>query len=144
MAGRTLPHRRTYCGTMGDGLGIRSRAVKAMPEEAMLDDLDAIKGSPWAPSGVLRDVLPDVPRLILSRDEPPFLPVEERPVARTKTFRKTFSGSSATRQAVQNAGNCRATNIPIQAWHTQDCRSRVEAASRTDPVHRDRAERAEQ
>ena len=52
----------------GDGLVIRSRAAKAMPEETTLDDLDAIKGSPWAPSGVLRDVLPDVPRPILSRD----------------------------------------------------------------------------
>ena len=64
----------------GDGVVIRSRAVKAMPEETTMDDLDAIKGSPWAPSGVLRDVLPDVPRPILSRDEPPFVPAEERPV----------------------------------------------------------------
>ena len=38
-----------------DGLVIRSRAVKVMPEETTtLEDLDAIKGSPWAPSGVLR------------------------------------------------------------------------------------------
>ena len=28
--------------------------------------------------------------------------------------------------------------------HSQDCRTRIEAASRTDPVYRDRAERAEQ
>ena len=28
--------------------------------------------------------------------------------------------------------------------HSQDCRVRIEAASRTDPVYRDRAERAEQ
>ena len=54
------------------GLVIKSRAVKAMPEETTLDDLDSIKGFPWASSGVLRDVLPDVPRPILSRDEPPF------------------------------------------------------------------------
>ena len=51
-----------------------------MPEEATLEDLDAIKGAQWAASGVLRDVLPDVPHPILSRDEPPFVPVEERPV----------------------------------------------------------------
>ena len=56
----------------GDGLVIRSRAVKAMLEETKLDDLDAIKGSPWAASGVLRYVLLDVPRPILSRGRPPF------------------------------------------------------------------------
>ena len=33
----------------GDGLMIRSRAVKVMPEETMLEDLEAIKGSPWGP-----------------------------------------------------------------------------------------------
>ena len=43
---------------------IRSRAVKAMLEETPLEDLDAMKGSPWAPSRVLKDVLPDVPRPI--------------------------------------------------------------------------------
>ena len=42
---------------------IRSRAVEAMPEETTLDDLDTVKSSPWAPSGVLRDVLPDVFRV---------------------------------------------------------------------------------
>ena len=66
----------------GNGLVIRSRAVKVMPEMTTLEDLDAIKGFPWALSGVLRAALPDVLRPILSRDEPPFLPVEERPVPR--------------------------------------------------------------
>ena len=66
----------------GDGLVIRSRAVKTMPEETTLDGLVAINGSPWAPSGVLMVVLPDVPRPILSRDDTPFLPVEECPVPR--------------------------------------------------------------
>ena len=35
----------------GDGLVIRSRAVEVMPEPTTMDDLDAIKGSPWAPFG---------------------------------------------------------------------------------------------
>ena len=61
---------------------IRSRAVKVMPEPTTMDDLDAIKGSPWSPSGVLRDVLPDVPRQTLSRDDPSVEPEEERPVPR--------------------------------------------------------------
>ena len=69
---------------------IRSRSVKAMPEETTMDDLDAIKGSPWAPSGVLRDVLPDVPRPILSPDEPPFVPAEERPVPSNMKISKKF------------------------------------------------------
>ena len=30
----------------GDGLVIRSRAVKAMPEETTLEDFNAINGSP--------------------------------------------------------------------------------------------------
>ena len=46
----------------GDGLVIRSRAVKVMLEPTTMDDLDAMEGSPLAPSGVLRDVLLDVPR----------------------------------------------------------------------------------
>ena len=60
---------------------IRSRAAKLMLEVTTIEDLDAIKGSPWAPSGVLRDVLPDVSRPILSRDDP-FVLDEERPVPR--------------------------------------------------------------
>ena len=70
----------------GDGFEIRSRAAKAMPKETTMDDLDAIKGLSVAPSGVLRDVLPDGPRPILSRDEPPFVPVEERPVPKNMNF----------------------------------------------------------
>ena len=66
----------------GDGLVIRSRAVKVMPEPTTMDDLDAMKGSPWALAGVLRDVLPDVPRPILSRDDPSAEPEKERPVPR--------------------------------------------------------------
>ena len=70
MAGKAFPHRTHIVERKGDGLVIRSRAVKVMPEPTTLDDLDAIKGSPWAPSGVLKDVLPDVPRPILGRDDP--------------------------------------------------------------------------
>ena len=68
-----------YCGTKGV---IRSRVVKVMPEPTTMDDLDAIKGSPWAPSRLWRDVLPDVPRPIWSRDEKSVEPEEERPVPR--------------------------------------------------------------
>ena len=74
----------------GDGLVIRSRAVMVMPQDTTLEDLDAIKGSPWAASGVLRDVLPDVLRPILSRDEPPFVPAEERPVPRNMNISQEF------------------------------------------------------
>ena len=38
--------------------------------------------------GVLRDVLLDVPRPILSRDEPPLLLVEDRPVPRNLEISK--------------------------------------------------------
>ena len=67
----------------------------------------------------MRDALPDVPRPILSRDEPPFVPVEERPVPRNMQISQ---------------------DIP----QSQDCRTRIEAASRINPVSRYRAERAEQ
>ena len=45
-----------FVARKGDGFVIRSRAVKAM-HEPTTDDLDAIKGSPWAPSGVKKNVL---------------------------------------------------------------------------------------
>ena len=60
-----------------------------------------------SPSGVLRDVLLEVPRPMLSRDEPPFVFVQ---CHGTRKFLRTFSGSSDAREAVQNAGNCPATN----------------------------------
>ena len=128
-----------------DSLVITSMAVKSVPEETTLDDLDSIKGSPWASSGVLRDVLPDVPRQILSRDEPPFSPDEERLVPLnmniTQDIFKKFGytpGCAKCRKLSHNE-----YSHPGLA-HSQDCRTRIEAASRTDPVYRDRAERAEQ
>ena len=92
----------------GDGLVIRSRAVKAMPEETTLDDLDSIR----APSGVSRDVLPDFPRPTLRRVEPPFAPVEERPVPRSLNISQDILEKFG-----YTPGGANATNIPIQAWH---------------------------
>ena len=96
------------------------------------------------PSAVLRDVLPDVPRPIPSRDEP-FLPVDERPVPRnmniSQDILKTFGytpGCAKCRKLSRNK-----YSHPGLA-HSQDCRTKIEAASRTDSVYRDRAERAEQ
>ena len=40
-------------------------SVKVMPEPTTMDDLDAMKGSPLALSGVLEDVVP-VPRRFMS------------------------------------------------------------------------------
>ena len=128
-----------------DGLVIRSRAVKVSLKRRRWRIWDAIKGSPWATSGVLRDVLPDVPRPTLSRDEPPFAPVEERPVPRNMKISqdtlKKFGytpGCAKCRKLSRN--ECSHPGLA----HSQDCRSRIEAASRTDPVYRDCAERAEQ
>ena len=49
---------------------------------------------------------------------------------------------------MESARNCRVMSIPIRAWYilwiVEDCRTRIEAASRTGPENRDRAERAEQ
>ena len=129
----------------GDGLVIRSRAVKAMPAETTLEDLHTIKGSPLASSGVLRSVLLDVPRPILSGDEPPFFLVEERPVPRNM---KIFARHS--QEVRVHARLCKMQETVAQKYshpglaHSQDCRTRIEAVSRTDPVYRDRAERAEQ
>ena len=98
-----------------------------------------------APSGVLRDALPDVPRPTLSRGERPCVPVEERPVPRnmkiSQDILKKFGytpGCAKCRKLSRNE-----FSHPGLA-HSQDCRTRIEAASRTDPVYRDRAERAEQ
>ena len=106
----------------GDGLVVRSRAVKAMPEPTTMDDLDAIKGSPWAPSGVLKDVLPDVPRPILSRDDPLAESEIERPVPRnmkiTQDILKKFGytpGCAKCRRLSRNQ-----YSHPSLA-HSQDC-----------------------
>ena len=129
----------------GDGLVIRSRAVKAMLEETPLDDLDGIKGCPWAPSGVLKVVLPDVPRPILSRDDPSAEPEEERPVPRnvkiTQDILKKFGhtpGCARCRKVSRNEYSHQTLA------HSQDCRIRIEAASMADPTYRDQVERVEQ
>ena len=128
----------------GDGLVIRSRAVKLMSDVTTSEDLDAIKGSPWAPSGVLEDVLPDVPRPVLRRDEP-FVPDEECPVPRkmkiTHDLIKRFGytpGCAKCRKLSRSE-----YSHPSLA-HSQVCRLRIERASKSDPVYRDRVERAEQ
>ena len=109
LARKTFPYRRTYRGTQGRRSCDQIKGSEGMPEETTLESLNTIKGSPCAPSGVLRDVLLDVPRQILSRDESPFLPVEERPLPRNMKF------SQDILKAVQIAGNCGATNIPTSA-----------------------------
>ena len=117
----------------GDGLVIRSRAVKAMPEKTTMDDVDAIKGSPRAPSGVLKDVLPDVPRPILSRDEPPFVLAEERPVPRNmKISQDILKKFGYTPGWVKCRKLSRNEHSHPGLAHSQDCRTRTEAASRTD------------
>ena len=94
---------------------------------------------------MLKDVLPDVPRPILSRDDPSVEPDEERPVPRnmkiTQDILKKFGytpGCAKCRKLSRNG-----CSHPGLAY-SQDCRTRIEAASRTDLVHRDRVERAEQ
>ena len=130
---------------MEDGFVVRSRAVKAMPEPTTMDDLDAMKGSPWAPSGVLKGVLLVVPRPILSRDDPSVEPDEERPVPRnmkiSQDIVKKFGYTPICAKCRKLSRN--EYSQPGLA-HSQDCRTRIEAASRTDFVYRDRAERAEQ
>ena len=115
MAGKTFPHRRTHCGTKG-GRPCDSRADAGTP--TTLDELDAMKGSPWAPSGVLKGVLLDVPRPTLSRDDHSVEPDEERLVPRNMKITQDILKKSDTRQVVHNAGNCGEMSIPIRAWHT--------------------------
>ena len=93
--------------------------------------------------GVLRDVLPQVPRPTLSRDEPPFLLVEERPVPRSIARHAQEVRIHARLCKMQETVARNLYSHPSLA-HSQDCRTRIEAASRRDPVYRDRAERAEQ
>ena len=96
----------------GDG----PRVVTEMPEKTTVEDLDAIKGAPWAPSGVLRDVFPDFPRPTLTRDEPPFQPVEERPAARImKISQEIAKEFGCNRGCVK----CRMWSRNVtQVWHT--------------------------
>ena len=69
---------------------------------------------------MLRDVLPDVPRPILSRDEAPPVPVEERPVPRNmKNFARHSQEVRLHARLCKIKENCRTTNIHIQAWLTR-------------------------
>ena len=88
-----------------------------------------------APSGVLRDALPDVPRPILSRDETPSVLAEERPVPRNMKISQDILKKFG---CTPGCAKCRKLS-PNEYSHPG-----FEAASRTDPVYRDRAERAEQ
>ena len=96
-------------------------------------------------SGVWRDVLPNVPRPTLSRDEPPFALVEHRPVPRNmKISQDIIRKFGYTPGCVKCRKLSRNEYSHPSLAHSQDCRTRIEAASRTDPVYRDRAERGEQ
>ena len=106
---------------------------------------DAVKGSPWAPSGVLKDVLLDVPRPTLSRDGPSVEPEEELPVPRnmkiTQDILKKFGHTSVCAKCRKLSRN---QDSQPSVVHLQACRIRIEAASKADPTYRDRVERAEQ
>ena len=87
----------------------------------------------------------DVTRPILSRDEPPFVPAEKRPVPRNMNISQDIC-----KEFGYTRGCAKCMKVSLNEYshpglaHSQDCRTRIEAASRTDPVYRDRAERAEQ
>ena len=98
----------------GDGLVIRSGAVKAMLEE---DDVEIIWTRSRSLHGPTLECGGRSTSNILSRDEPPFVPVE-RPMPRNMKL---------SRNECSHPGLA----------HSQDCRTRIEAASRTDPVYRD-------
>ena len=89
--------------------------------------------------------MPDVHRPILSRDDPSAEAEEERLVPRnmkiTQDIPKKFGytpGCAKCRKLSRNE-----YSHPSLA-HTQDCRIRIEAASKADPTYRERVERAEQ
>ena len=80
---------------------------------------------------------------VWSRDEPPFVPAEERPVARnmSQELLRKFGYTASFAKCRKLSRN--EYSHPGLA-QSQDCRTRIEASSRTDPVYRDRVERAEQ
>ena len=90
------------------------------------------------PSGVLRDVLPDVPRPILTRDEAPFSPVEEHPVPEHKIFTR-HSQEVRTHARLRKMQEIVSQRIfPSTPGTFSGLSYRIEAASRTDPVYRER------
>ena len=82
-----------------------------MPEETTMEDLDTIKGSPWALLEFLSALL-DVPRPTLSRDDPSVEPEEERPVPRNMTISQDIPKKFGHTPGCAKCRNCRATNIP--------------------------------
>ena len=73
------------------------------------------------------------------------MPVEERPVPRNMKISKDILNKFG-----YTPGFAKCEKLSRNGYshpglgHSQDCRTRIEARSRTDPVYRDRAERAEQ
>ena len=134
MAEKSFPSRRTHCGTKGRW---SFDQIKGSEGDAWRRRWMIWTRSPWTPSGVLRDALPDVPRPILSQDEPPLVPVDERPVPRNRKISQD-AGCAKCRKLSRNE-----YSHPGLA-HAWDCRTRIDAASRADAVYRDSTERAEQ
>ena len=91
---------------------------------------------------MLRNVLPDVPRSILSRDDPPAEPEQESPVPRNMKISKDILKKFGYTPGCATCSNCLASHPSLA--HSQDCRIRIEAASKEDTTYRDRVERAEQ
>ena len=96
------------------------------------------------PSRVFEDVLPDVPRPVLSRDKL-IVPDKECPVPRNmKITQHIIKRIGYTPGCAKCRTLSRSQYSHPSLAHSQDCRVRIERASKSDPVYRDRVERAEQ
>ena len=61
--------------------------------------------------------MPDVPRPILSRDDQPIEPEEERSSTEHENHARHSEEVRIHARLCKNAGNCRVMSIPIRAWH---------------------------
>ncbi len=130
----------------GDGVVVRTRAVRELPRRTTLTVLDQIVGDPHAPAGtasyekdVERARMDKTPESVLqpgAGDEPKPVP---RGVRITKEMLEKFGYSS-------RCPKCRAMerNAPHPtAGHSKECRQRVEKLLKADPEYQTKFEAAE-
>ena len=126
---------------LSDGKVFRSRSVQALGREASGEEVRAIIGRPWAPTGTLTSAGEDIPRPSLPRE----VPVEPagfqaRSVYITKDVLAKFGFTKQCHKCRILARGDEGKGVP----HSKECREIIEEKMNNDPVLRERLVNAEE
>ena len=67
--GQRFSSNEHYVAAAGSGKVFRTRSVQATGKEPRFEDLEAVVGVPWAPTGVMKNNTETVPRAEVGRPE---------------------------------------------------------------------------